>query len=56
MLSFDAARHIGPAHSRYDLGDCGDLGLLARHRLYGSKITTAAGTTHHEETDARCNP
>jgi len=27
------------------------LDLLARHRLYGSNSTTAAGTTHHAGTD-----
>ena len=56
MHSFGAARHIRTAHSGHDFGGCGDFGLLARHRLYGSKTTTATGTTHHEETDARCKP
>jgi hypothetical protein len=53
MHSFCVGRYIRLAHSRYDFGD---FGLLARHKLYGSKITTAAGTTHHAGTDARCNP
>ena len=55
MPSIGAARHFRPrihltssaAATYRDL-----LDLLARHRLYGSNSTTAAGTTHHAGTDA----
>jgi hypothetical protein len=48
-----APRATSGSHARHDFGD---FARLARHRLYGSKTTTAAGTTHHAVTDARCNP
>jgi hypothetical protein len=53
MPSSCGARYIGVTRSAHEGGG---FDLLARQRLYGNKIRTAAGTTHQAGTDARCNP